>query len=113
MKVWDHRARSLDERVKAIEDDMCAMMRARRLRPNVWSWGSYGIDPKYIAFFMAVTTDEQKHALLHDPAVEAEFRALLARHDWPEQARAEVGFAIESEETVQRESKGNWYHHLK
>ena len=113
VRVWEHRKNRLDDRVQAIESDMRAMMAARSLRPSVWSWGAYGIDPKNIAFFMAVDTDQQKRALLDNPAVEAEFRALLARHDWPEQARQGVLFSVESEETVQRESGGSWYHHLK
>lgn len=42
-----------------------------------------------------------------------ELRDLLRKQEYPEQGRPFVYIGFESQETVDRESGGNWYHHLK
>lgn len=38
---------------------------------------------------------------------------ILDKHDYPIEARNEVGIYFESQQTVDRDSKGSWYHHFK
>lgn len=40
-------------------------------------------------------------------------KTLLEKFNWPIQARANVTFDIESQETVDRENNGNWWYHYK
>lgn len=40
-------------------------------------------------------------------------RQLLVKHDYPEEARQFVKIDFESQETVQRQSNGNWFEHFK
>jgi hypothetical protein len=40
-------------------------------------------------------------------------RALLERHEYPSESQKFVHIGFESQETVDRESKGNWYYHFK
>ena len=48
-----------------------------------------------------------------DAALMARLRSLLELHDYPIEGRAGVHIGFESEQTVQRESRGNFWHHWK
>ncbi len=40
-------------------------------------------------------------------------KEVLIKHDYPKEAIDLVHIGIESQETVERESDGNWYNHFK
>jgi hypothetical protein len=103
----------LKRTVKAIEDDVAQLLHTRSIKPQVWSFGAYYIDPKLLVFVVGVTTDTEKNALKLDDQFLTTLTNLLAKHDWPEQARSAVVFDIESQETVDRETKGHWWYHYK
>ena len=96
-----------------IEAAIRRMLRDEGVQPRVWSFGAYYIDPKYLVFVVGVTSDEEKDRLRADGTFNEEMKCLLAAYNWPIQARAAVVFDIESQETVDRESKGNWWYHYK
>jgi hypothetical protein len=96
-----------------IERGLRRMLRARGIKPLVWSFGAYYIDPKHMVFVVGVPTDDEKHALLNDTQFKADMRDLLDQYRWPEHARKFVIFDIESDETVRRETGGNWWYHYK
>ncbi|MDR1153695.1 MAG: hypothetical protein LBL04_03210 [Bacteroidales bacterium] len=78
------------------------------------SWyGAYDIDPKHLVFWICVETDEMKLKLQSNITLINKLRNLLIKHNYPEQARPFVYIDFESQETVDRESRGNWYHHFK
>jgi len=76
-------------------------------------YGAYNIDPKYLVFWICVETDELKLKLKSNALLKNDLRNLLVKHNYPEQARSFVHIDFESQETVDRESGGNWYDHVK
>jgi len=76
-------------------------------------YGAYKIDPRYLTIWVCVKTDKTKLELSSNKELMAKMVNLLAKHNYPIQARPLVHIGFESEETVKRESKGNWYQHFK
>lgn len=86
---------------------------AKSVSPWVFWIGAYNIDPKYLFFVIAVQTDRERDRLRADQQLSEQLMQALVTVDWPEAARPHVKFEIESEETVKRESGGNWWAHYK
>ena len=89
------------------------LVEARGVKCNVWWFGAYYIDPKHLVFVLAVPEDLERDTLRSDAPLISALRRLLVDFSWPERARTDVSFDIESNETVQRESNGHWWHHYK
>ena len=89
------------------------LIRARELKPMIWSFGAYEIDPKHLVFVVGVPTDNDRNTLKNDEEFTAALPNLLERYNWPMKARPGVIFDIESQETVDRENDGNWFYHYK
>jgi hypothetical protein len=96
-----------------IENSLKKQIKSRGIKPNVWSFGAYYIDPKNIVFVAGVQTDEEKEKLKTDIKIQNQMKELLERFNWPLDARKYVTFDIESQETVNRETNGNWWYHYK
>ena len=75
--------------------------------------GAYKIDPKYLAINVCTQTDKAKLELSSNDKLKNKITNLLAKHSYPVQARPLIHIGFESEETVKRESNGNWYQHFK
>jgi len=104
---------SLKWKVWRIESALRGLLLAQSVKPLVWSFGAYYIDPKHLVFVLGVKTDEERDALKSNFAFLNESRELLVRFNWPTAARDKMHFDIESQETVDRETKGNWWYHYK
>lgn len=76
-------------------------------------YGAYEIDPKYLVYWICVETDVMKLKLKADNQLMNDLRYLLQKHKYPTESIDSVIIDVESQETVDRESKGNWYHHFK
>lgn len=76
-------------------------------------YGAYEIDPKNLVFWICVETDRTKSLLKSNLNLLGELRYLLTRYDYPQQARESVHIDFESQETVDRESGGDWFLHFK
>lgn len=96
-----------------IESSIRKLVIAEGFKPMVWSFGAYYIDPKHLVFVVGVPTDSDKNTLKANGSFVSSMRGLLETFNWPTKARPEVVFDIESQETVDRENNGNWWHHYK
>lgn len=79
----------------------------------IWSFGAYYIDPRHLVFVVGVPTDKDRLSLKSNISFSASMIDLLNTYNWPKEARTDVVFDVESQETVDRESRGNWWHHYK
>ena len=105
---------SLKRKILNIVDDI-----KREVKPycneRFWiDWyGTYEIDPKNLAIWVCVKTDQTKQKLTSNRELETKITDLLTKYDYPQQARSSVSIGFESQETVDRESGGDWYLHFK
>ena len=101
-------------RIARIEADLKALVRDQvGVEAVIWSHGAYWIHPRHLVFGIGVATDALRDRLRADAVVQRDWRALLARHGWPAVARDAVAFFVESQQTVDRDSGGNWWHHVR
>jgi len=84
-----------------------------RERCWVTHYGANHIHPKHLVYWICVQTDKEKSRFEKDTALLARLRELLVQYNYPEEGRAGVFIGYESQETVNRESKGNYWHHWK
>jgi hypothetical protein len=89
------------------------MLKAAGVKPLVWSFGAYYIDPRHMVFVVGVPSDKERDSLRSDKDFLGKMKGLLVRVNWPASAREHVAFDIESQETVDRENNGNWWYHYK
>ena len=79
----------------------------------VTHYGANDIHPRHLVYWIVVVSDQEKCRLESDSLLIAELRSLLVKHDYPVEGRDGVHIGFESQETVDRESGGNFYHHWK
>lgn len=76
-------------------------------------YGAYDIDPKNLVFWICVQTDKVKKELENNSNLENDIKFLLDKYNYPKSARKHLHIGFESQETVNRESQGDWYLHFK
>jgi hypothetical protein len=64
-------------------------------------------------YWICVRTDAERDRLASDPNLVASLRQTLVECAYPLEGRSEVHIGFESQETVDRESEGNWWYHWK
>ena len=79
----------------------------------VTHYGANDIHPRHLVFWICVESDAERDRLRSDAALMERIRNTLDVVDYPEEGKAGVHFGFESQETVDRESGGNWWHHWK
>jgi hypothetical protein len=80
---------------------------------SVVFYGSYEINPKYLVFWICVNTDYEKEQLKNNSKLNQNLRKILIDNNYPIEAVDDVFIGFESEETVLRESDGDWHIHFK
>lgn len=80
---------------------------------SVINYGAFDIDPKYLVYWICVQTDKAKHELENNVLLGQDLREILDKNDYPIDSRKHVAIGFESQETVDRVSKGNWWQHFK
>ena len=76
-------------------------------------YGAYDINPKHLVIWICLKSDKTKLDLSSNESLKSRFKDILKQHQYPAEAIDSVHIGFESQETVDRESKGNWYHHFK
>jgi hypothetical protein len=90
-----------------------SLVRRRYRCCEVSSIGAVDIHPRHLAFWVKTDTDAQRDALQADPDLQRRLREVLREVRYPAAAIDEVGFAFESQETVDRDYEGSWYYAMK
>jgi hypothetical protein len=80
---------------------------------SVLHYGEYRINPKHLVFWITVETDKMKSKLIENKVLNNELRNVLVQNHYPEEALYDIHIGFESQETVDRESNGDWYLHFK
>lgn len=99
--------------IAASGEQMVALARTRVASAGIFHFGAVDIHPKHLAYWITTTTDAERDQLAADSAMQDEFRRILLREGYPADAVLEVGFAFQSEETVQRDFGGDWFYAVK
>src|SRR5262245_50149697 len=113
LQMWFWHRSSIEAKIRKAENGVLALARARFPSCKVFSIGAVDIDPKRLAIWITTDTDAQRDALRGDAGFQLGLRSVLREVRYPEAAIGEVGFAVESEETVQRDCEGNWWYAIK
>ena len=79
---------------------------------SVTHFGAFDIDPQYLVYCIQVKTDDSLGEWNRDELKEW-IRKSLGKAGYPEEAIRKVQIRIDSEETVNRDYNGNWYHYYK
>jgi hypothetical protein len=79
----------------------------------VTHYGANNIHPQHLVYWICVQSDAEKKRLEDNSELYRKLRSLLTEHHYPLAGREQVHIGFESQETVDRESGGNWYHHWK
>jgi hypothetical protein len=77
------------------------------------SYGAYKLDAKYLVIWVCVEEDVTKTTLESDKDLLNTLKETLIKHNYPKDAIPFVSIGFESQETVNRESNGDWYMHFK
>ena len=105
---------SLKRKILDIVDDIKTEVKPYCDEPFWINWyGAYEIDPKNLVIWICVKTDKTKFRLASNSKLKTKINQLLTKHNYPIQQNSLVQIGFVSEETVARESNGNWYHHFK
>ncbi len=91
-----------------IAEDAQLLARRSGFKCTLLALGAYDVDPRLLQFVVQVPTDAERDKLRERQAFAEGLKELLVKHGWPESARDDVVFHIESQETVDRENEGNW-----
>lgn len=76
-------------------------------------YGANNIHPKHLVYWICVQTDSEKQRFESNASFRKRLRDLLTEYNYPEEGIPGVFIGFESQETVDRESGGNWWCHWK
>ena len=86
------------------------LVRAKYPDARVSSLGASAINPVHLCICINVQQDSEKEKLLADQELMYRMKEALRDSGYPAEAIAEVGFSIESQQTVDRDFAGNWFY---
>jgi len=105
---------SLHRKILDIKDEIISIVGRASIESFRVDWyGEYKINPKNLVFWICVESDSARDKLRSNSVLNAELRQLLETHGYPVSARNDVYIGFESQETVSRDSNGDWFRHFK
>jgi hypothetical protein len=90
-----------------------ALLRQRYSSVKVTSFGATDISPRYLAVWIITSTDAERDHLESDPALVQSMRSEFLDAGYPSEYVPSIGFAFQSQETIDRDFGGSWYHAMK
>jgi hypothetical protein len=111
---WFYSKHSIKRKILDIKVDIKRIVR-KNTNEGFWIYwyGAYWIDPKHLAYIIIVNSDRMKNKLSSDIELNKALRSFLIKNDYPTEAIPDVYIGFESDETIQRESDGNFHYHFK
>ena len=104
----------LEDKVRQIKDAISELAKTVAREPvSVTHYGAFDIHPRHLVYWICVQSDAERDRLAADESLRAALRQLLVTFDYPPEGREQVHIGFEAQETVDRESNGNWWHHWK
>ena len=104
----------LTERVDAIEKAIGQRIQTEAREAHwVTHYGAFDIHPRHLVYWICVKSDAERDRLAGNPELMTGLRDVLVTCDYPPEGRDHVHIGFESQETVDRESGGHWWHHWK
>ncbi len=79
----------------------------------VTHYGAMEIHPRHLVYWICVQSDLERDRLNKDMVLRVRLRDILDEYEYPLEGRNHVMIGFESQETVDRESNGHWWHHWK
>ncbi len=76
-------------------------------------YGAFYINPRHFVFWICFETYDCKFKLNSNLELILRLKNLLYKYNYPKEAIDSVFIGFESQETVDRESGGNWFQHFK
>jgi len=104
----------LTKAVRRAEKRMCDIVSLKlghRVTPL--SYGSIDVDPGLLVIWIRVRNDEEKEQLTVDETLRESLRQELLEEGYPEEAALRAFIGFESQETVDRDSSGDWWGHFR
>jgi hypothetical protein len=106
-KPMKRKIQNIVDEIKFIVNPIC------KEKFGIECFGAYDVNPEYLVIWICVESDECKLKLESNTELHNRLRNTLVKHDYPYEAISSVHIGFESQETVNRESNGNWYEHFK
>lgn len=104
----------IEKSVCRVEDHLRSHLKPRKFS-KLWihHFGATYIHPRHLVICIAVRTDAEAQQLESDQLLEPLIRHWLSKEDYPDDGIRSVKIRIDSQETVDRDWKGNWNHYYK
>jgi len=104
----------LKKKVSKIKSDIkLVVAKACSEKASLIEYGTYELNPISLVIWICIDTDEMKNRLKSDTVLNQELQHILVINEYPAEAINYVHIGFESQETVNRESNGDWYIHFK
>lgn len=104
---------ALEQTIKQLRKDVKKLIATRcDEKFDADTYGAVDLDPGLLVILVIVKTDAKKHILASDATWISQVRESLIFRNYPSNAIDKVIVAVESQETVYRESRGDWHLHL-